>query len=147
MQRLGVIGNARDKFCPDTEAQAKALIRKLLLERPDNVLVSGGCHLGGIDQWAEEMADELGVPKEIFKPTVLSWGAPGGFKERNLKIAQTSDIVHVIVVKEYPPTYKDQRFPICYHCKALRPTHCKSGGCYTGMQAQKLGKQAEWHIV
>jgi len=147
MLRCGIVGVADDKLTPDTREQAKKIIVKILTARPDCVLVSGGCHLGGIDIIAESIADDIGVPKEIFKPSALSWGAPGGYKERNLKIAQTSDIVHVIVVREYPPTYKEQQFPLCYHCKDQRPPHVKSGACWTAIQAQRIGKPAEWHII
>jgi len=149
MYHVGIVGHERAKFTPETEAKARALIRKLLVERPDNVLVSGGCHLGGVDIFAEDAAVEIGVPMEIHRPEHLSWRKeqPGGFWARNMKIAQASDIVHVIVVKQYPESFKGQRFPLCYHCKGERPPHVKSGGCWTGIKAQTLGKPAVWHII
>jgi hypothetical protein len=40
-------------------------------------------------------------------------------------------------------------FGECYHCrKAGRDLgHVKSGGCWTALQALKMGKQAEWIVI
>ncbi len=137
--KVGIVGHAADKFTSETEKKAKDVIRTLL--NPGDVLVSGGCHLGGIDIWAEEIAKEIGCydPDYIFLPRVLRW--EGGYKQRNLKIAHNSDIVHVIVVSEYPPGYEGMRFGYCYHCHTT--DHVKSGGCWTGKKA----KEAMWHII
>jgi hypothetical protein len=90
---------------------------------------------------------------------VNRWDAPGGFRWRNLLIARDSDVVHVIVVKDYPPGYVEANRgkpgkvflrdgkPYCYHCGDRRPVHVKSGACWTAIEALKLGKKAEWHIV
>lgn len=76
---------------------------------------------------------------------------PGGygFKARNIDIAAASSAVHVIVVDRYPPGYCGRRFDLCYHCARIRPDleHVKSGGCWTGNQALKLGKAATWHVI
>lgn len=103
--------------------------------------------MGGVDIFAEDAAVEIGVPMEIHRPEHLSWRKeqPGGFWARNTKIAQTSDIVHVIVVKEYPASYRGQRFPLCYHCNST--DHKKSGGCWSGIKAREFGKPAVWHII
>lgn len=142
---IGIVGNEAAKFTPETEAKAKALIMDLLfLAQADEVtLVSGRCHLGGIDVWAEEIADRLAFPKEIYPPRVHNWSQ--GYKPRNIKIAQASDIVHNIVVAEYPPDYVGMHFSTCYHCKSSG--HVKSGGCWTAKCAQRFGKPAEWHVV
>ena len=137
--KVGIVGHAANKFTPETEKKAKEIIRTLLY--PGDVLVSGGCHLGGVDIYAEEIAKDLGCYDKdyIFLPRIHRW--EGGYKQRNLKIAHTSDIVHVIVVKEYPPGYTGMRFGYCYHCHTT--DHVKSGGCWTGKKAKK----AMWHIV
>jgi cell division ATPase FtsA len=93
--RIGIVGHAADKFTAETEAKARSIIQMIIdkerinqlsfVDPPGIVVVSGGCHLGGIDIWAEEVADELGVPKDIKRPTRLTWSGPGGFKERNLE--------------------------------------------------------------
>ncbi len=137
--KVGIVGHAADKFTIVTELRAKSKIRELL--KPDDILVSGHCHLGGIDIWAEEIAQELGCYDRdyIFPPKIRRW--EGGYKQRNLEIARNSDIVHVIVVKEYPPKYKGMRFTWCYHCNA--DDHIKSGACWTGKRTQR----AVWHII
>lgn len=55
---VGIVGHAADKFTPKTKSKAISIIEELL--SPENsVLVSGHCHLGGIDIWAEEVARHL----------------------------------------------------------------------------------------
>jgi len=135
--KVGIVGHEAAKFTPETEKQARDLIRKLL--EPAYCVVSGHCPLGGIDMWAEEIADELGIPKLIFPPKDLSWSE--GYKPRNLLIAKNSDIVHCIVVDKYPPNYQGMRFQFCYHCKT--DTHIKSGGCWTALKC----KRREFHVI
>lgn len=139
---LGVVGHAAEKFTARTEALARQAIREVVVDLASRI-VSGHCHMGGVDIWAEEIADELGIPKSIHAPASLSWGAPGGFKDRNLRIARESDAVLVVVVKELPPSYNGMRFEDCYHCKGRNPPHVKSGGCWTAWQA---GKRL-WKII
>jgi len=143
-RNIGIVGHEAAKFTPATEAQAKTLIRALLLFE-DVRLISGACPLGGIDVWAEDIADELGRPKLIFPPKVHRW-APDGFEERNIKIAQHSAVVIVIVVREYPKNYTGRRFETCYHCEynGRAYNHKKSGGCWTAFKALEFEKQAEW---
>lgn len=147
--RVGIVGHEAAKFIQHTEAMAKELIRQLL-EPEGSVLVSGHCHLGGIDIWAEEIAQELGHfdPAFIFAPATYHWS--GGFKPRNIKIAEVADVIHNIVVAAYPPDYDGMRFehdglPYCYHCKTDQ--HVKSGGCWTAKHAQSLGKEVRWHVL
>lgn len=144
--RVGIVGHEAAKFTPETEARTRALIRTLLT--PDDVVVSGGCHLGGVDIWAEEEYRAVtGKEPVVFKPTRLAWSGAGGFQDRNIKIAEGSDIVHVIVVAELPASYTGMRFPNgCYHCKMAKD-HVKSGGCWTARYALKIGRQAQWHII
>ena len=137
MARIGIVGHEAKKFTPETEAKAREIICSLL--HSNDILVSGGCHLGGIDIWAEEEADKMGLAKQIFLPAINKW--EGGYKQRNLKIAYNSDIVHCIVVAEYPEGYDGMKFDYCYHCHTS--DHIKSGGCWTAKKAKK----AEWHII
>lgn len=146
---IGIVGHEAAKFYPPQQREARELIRFLLQRYPDSVVVSGGCHLGGIDIWAEEEADKLGLGKRIFKPAVLTWhGGEGvmGFRERNIAIARHSDEVHCIVVAGYPERYEGMQFDTCYHCHT--DTHVKSGGCWTAHYAKrKFKKEAEWWII
>lgn len=146
--KVGIVGNEGAKFTPTTEEAARRLIR-LLLAAPEAVLVSGHCHLGGIDIWAEEEAEALGRDTIIYPPENLRW-VPRGYRERNIRIARDSDTLANIVVAEYPPDYAGMRFESCYHCKDRRPNpvpHVKSGGCWTARRARSMGKQALWYVI
>lgn len=145
--RIGIVGHEAAKFTPAAEAQARWIVRSILEDAlsADGVptVVSGGCHLGGIDKWAEEIAAELWLPMVVHAPKVLTW--EGGYKPRNILIAEDSDEVHNIVVRALPATYRGMRFSRCYHCHTT--DHVKSGGCWTAKYAQRLGKPAFWHVI
>lgn len=156
--KIGIVGSEGAKFTPLGEERAKEWINKLLTGDyrmnpgnppkywgPETTVVSGHCHLGGIDIWAEEIADSLGFSKLIFPPKTLRW--EGGYKQRNLEIAKNSDMVYCISVKDFPETYTGMRFPFCYHCKDTEPAHIKSGGCWTTKEARKMGKSTKLIIV
>jgi len=138
---VGIVGHEAAKFTPATEAKARELIRGILAPE-DTVLVSGGCHLGGIDIWAEEEADALGREKVIHLPHVRNWS---GYKRRNVKIARDSEVVYSIVVETLPASYRGMRFTSCYHCGT--DDHVKSGGCWTARHARQLGKEGVVLVV
>lgn len=145
--QVGIVGNASDKFNKITEAVAKKLILDIFKQYDRPIIISGRSPLGGVDVWAEELALQNNLLTEIKPPLQNNWEY---FKKRNLEIAQCSDIVHVILVKDYPETYVGQRFDVCYHCVKYKkdyPKHIKSGGCYTGWEAVKLGKEVNWWII
>jgi len=75
-------------------------------------LVSGHCHRGGVDIWAEHLADELGIPKEIYPAEVHQWNdlrpygelsdemgrddparTLKGYRSRNIQIAEACDVL------------------------------------------------------
>lgn len=163
---IGIVGHAADKFTAETQRLAWSTICRIITDSEAQhspvTVVSGGCHLGGVDQWAEEAAIRL-LPRNpvIHRPRILQWGVPGGYKERNLLIARDSDVVHVVVVNAYPPGYTGMRFedkeglPICYHCqgrgrrylKPISTPHVKSGACWTALEAKRRGKEAVWHVI
>ena len=136
--RIGIVGHEGAKFTKKGEEEARRIIVQILSLYPkeETELVSGGCHIGGIDIWAEEEADKLGIEKKIYPPARLAWD--GGYKPRNIKIAKRSDIVYCLVVKRFADSYKGMKFPYCYHCDTT--SHIKSGGCWTAKFAHKLGK-------
>lgn len=146
--RIGIVGHAADKFTAETERRARAIIREILSPE-EAVGVSGGCHLGGVDIWAEEEAAFLGREFTVYAPTSKSWSAPGGYKDRNLSIANKSDEVHVIVVASYPDGYTSVRYGDggCYHCLDKRPRHVKSGACWTAITHASVGGKPYWHII
>lgn len=139
--RIGIVGHEAQKFLPEAEAAARHLIDSLL--QPGDLVISGGCHLGGIDAWAVEQAKRAGLPYVEHLPKELNWER--GFKPRNILIAQASEMVVSIVVDRLPETYRGMRFDLCYYCGSK--THVKSGGCWTARYAASLGKPAEVLIV
>jgi hypothetical protein len=141
--RVGIVGHEGAKFSIKGAAAAQAIIRELLRD-PTSVMVSGGCHLGGVDIWAEEIADELGREKIVCLPKNLRW-EPQGYKQRNLEIVYESDILHCIAVDRLAPTFTGRRHTECYHCGET--DHVKSGGCWTMKQAKRQGKPTHLHIV
>lgn len=140
--KVGIVGAEGAKFTRKGEARARAIIRALLAA-PDAVAVSGGCHLGGVDIWAEEEAAALGRKAVVFRPKTLMWAT--GYKPRNLLIADASDIVHSIVVDVLPLEFKGMMHDLCYHCGGT--DHVKSGGCWTMKQAKIRGKEGRLHVV
>ena len=140
--RLGIVGHGADKFTPATEALAKEEIRAAIREHSATVVVSGHSPLGGIDIWAEQIGDEMGLLLDIKRPKAFSWGAPGGYKDRNLEIAHDSDLVVCIVVADWPEGFKGVRY-VDYHCKGRNPPHVKSGGCWTAWKCARR----EWRII
>lgn len=98
-----------------TEKLAKELI-ELILKSNNAELVSGACSGGGIDIWAEQIADKLGIKKAIFPAEFDKWPS---YKKRNIQIAEACDILFDI-----------------------EPMHRKwSGGMWTLNYAKSLGKQ------
>ena len=137
VMNVGIVGHEAAKFTRHTEERARSIIRSIL--RPGDVVISGHCHLGGVDIWAEEEAASLGLQTLIFPPKRHSWFE--GYRPRNILIAQHSDIVHCIVVAVLPPAYQGMHFASCYHCHTN--THIKSGGCWTALRCANR----QWHIV
>lgn len=144
--KLGIVGSEAAKFTRLTEQGARMTIRRLFT--PDiELVVSGGCHLGGIDVWAIEEAlasPHIRATQEFTAPA-RQWSGPGGYAERNLRIAQVCDKVVCITVRELPSGYRGMRFEWCYHCKT--GAHVKSGGCWTIKEAKKLGKSTELIVI
>lgn len=148
---VGIVGHESAKFTPATEAEARRLIRKILGARDaEGVLrfdrvVSGACHLGGIDVWAIEEATAAGLDTQEFPARQHCWSGAGGYHARNRAIAETSAVVYCLVVTAFPPTYKGERYPYCYHCQT--DAHIKSGGCWTVKYAKTIGKRGHVLII
>jgi hypothetical protein len=143
--RLGLVGSEQAKFTPGSERTARWLIRELLAGRttvtstPATHVVSGGCHLGGVDIFAVEEAQGLGLSFTEHLPTSRHWDR--GYKPRNIKIARDAEYVVCITVDVLPLAYTGRlRFPTCYHCPPGERNHVKSGGCWTVKYARLIGK-------
>lgn len=132
---IGIVGSEAKKFTEVTEQAAREIIRQLI--SVEDVVVSGECHLGGVDIYAKEEAIKAGIKYVGFPPKRKQWD--GGYKERNLQIAETSEIVICITLRSLPKGFYGMRFPMCYHC--MTDKHVKSGGCWTVKQAKRIGKE------
>ena len=144
--RIGIVGNEAAKFTNSGALRACDAIRQLvqpLVGVEHSAVVSGACHLGGVDIWARDIARWLGVPMIEFPPASQSW--EHGYKPRNLQIAEASDFVFCLAVDRLPHGFSGMRFKRCYHCN--RVDHVKSGGCWTVLQAQRLGKRGAIVVI
>jgi len=117
--RVAIVGAEERKWDEKRKAKAKEIIMRILLYYKffsgcDVVLVSGRCPKGGVDIWAEEIADALGIKKLIFPPKKHSWY---WYRKRNIQIAENCDILFDI-----------------------EPEGKRSGGTWTLNYARKLGK-------
>lgn len=139
--KLGIVGLRASKFTPLTEQLAKEAIASLLDEYRPGVVISGGCHLGGVDVWTVEIAKKLHIPTVEYVPEVQRW--EGGYKQRNIKIAENSDMVVCVTVSELPE--RKEKFPWCYHCRTDQ--HIRSGGCWTVKYARGIGKEGRVVVV
>jgi hypothetical protein len=137
----GIVGSEAAKFTPFTERRAKEEIRALL--SPGDKVISGKCHLGGIDIWCIEIARAMALETEEHAPPRRVW--TGGYKTRNEKIAQRCHEAVCITVRELPPGYDGMRFDLCYHC--MTKDHVKSGGCWTVKYARSLGKPGRIIVI
>lgn len=145
--RIGIVGSEEAKFTKVTAILARSTIRRILVAEKATLVVSGSCHLGGIDIWAEEEAAKMEIPTSIFPPKVQNW--EGGYKPRNILIAENSDIVYCITVLKLPEGYTGMRFPKCYHCAkhGEKQPHVKSDGCWTMWYAKSIGKGYELVVI
>ena len=142
--KLGIVGHGQEKFTPETELKARRAIGGAILRYWPTYVVSGHSPMGGVDLYAEEEAYRREFPTIIHAPIVHQWDGPGGFRDRNLKIAAESDLILVVVVRELPHDFQGMRFEgECYHCRGRVPPHVKSGGCWTAWKA----KEREWVII
>jgi len=141
---LGIVGHEAAKFTPETEQEARELIRWICRREGAEHVVSGQCRLGGVDIWAIEEAEAtLGLTTAEFPPASDDWET--GFKPRNIQIAEASDYVVCLAVQTLPPAYTGRRFPLCYHCGVS--THVKSGGCWTVKHARALGRRGDVFVI
>lgn len=140
---VGIVGSEAAKFTPAGKDRAQTAILEILERTEATAVVSGSCHLGGIDVWAAMVGAAMGIKVIEFPPKEQSWSF--GYKPRNIQIAKTSDEVYCITVDKLPPFYSGMRFDGCYHCKTN--DHVKSGGCWTMKYAMNHGKRGYLVVV
>jgi hypothetical protein len=145
---IGIVGSEESKFTEKGKLHAIQWIKRLIADPTVTGVASGECHLGGIDIWAHEVTVGFGKRFYKFPPLLRQW--EGGYKQRNIQIAQCSEVVYCISVDQLPRSYNGMRFEYCYHCDGdvlNPPNHIKSGGCWTTKYARKLGKHGILIVV
>lgn len=157
--KIAIVGAQEYNWNKDQKEKAKAMIKAIFIrvvlskdltmknleqilylpidefDFEDIVMISGHCPLGGVDIWAEDIADELGIKKEIYPPEVYQW---------NDKISKGSYVDDVVELKGY----RSRNIQIAEMCDILyciNPKGIRSGGTWTMEYAKKLGKEV--HLV
>ena len=98
--KLGIVGSRRRNSQGDKE-----LVRQRIIELKPESLVSGGCRQGA-DRFAEELAIELHLPIEIFRPNLKGNPTPTrydmikAFYARNRQVAATSGHLIALVAPD-----------------------------------------------
>ena len=119
--KIAIVGSEENKWSEEQKERAKEVIEKIFRDYLDVgydvVLISGGCPKGGVDVWAEEIADRMGIKKRIFRPEKNGWYY---YRKRNVKIARSCDVIYDI-----------------------EPKGKRSGGTWTLGFARKIGKHGE----
>jgi hypothetical protein len=127
MKRVAIVGSSESHWTPEQRTVAVKKIKDILLDESNYpeacpatpvTLISGGCPKGGIDIWAEIVADTLGIGKEIFLAEVKQWDDSvvpttldkiypdgthhyntkrlKGYMSRNIQIANACDVLYCI---------------------------------------------------
>lgn len=152
VKKIAIVGSEERYWAPKQRAQVVQQIIKLLGAgqwvnsgkgfdwiRDDIILVSGGCHKGGVDIWAEVVADTLKVPKDIKHPEIFSW-EDGEYEDSPVPLDRLPRI-----------GYRDRNKLIAEECDVLYcfdpPNRDWSGGRWTHDYAKRLGKETHLIIV
>lgn len=148
MRKVAIVGSEEQFWTPEQRTKVVKIIKRIYdgyvvyglgtIDTKDIVLVSGGCPKGGVDIYAEIVADVLGIEKDIKYPEINQWedkityddsriNPPEiqlGYKSRNIEIAETCDILY---------------------CIDPKVRGWKTGGQWTMRKAKELGKEV--HLV
>ena len=106
--RVAIVGSSGRHWTPKQRELACKKIKDILTDEdyydfnpgdPGDItfptFISGGCPKGGVDIWAEIIADFIGLDKRIHYPENNLW-EPNGYKKRNEKIARDCDALFCI---------------------------------------------------
>lgn len=119
--RLAIVGSVTFTHQYDWHQNGVVIRRVLVLLKPEQ-LISGGAP--GLDTLVEQIGGEYGYTEAagsllVFRPAVKRWSGEGGFKARNIRIAEA--------------------------CTHLLRVWCQSsrtyGSGWTADEAQRLGRQ------
>jgi hypothetical protein len=131
---LGIVGPEQSAWTQVGSLFARQAIRDLLLTGLYAGVTSGACHKGGVDIWAREEAELLGLPVKEYPPKDHGWQ---WYKQRNQLIAKLAD--HVVCIA---PSREHQQ---CRYCET--DDHQQSGGCWTLRYARQIGKRTDLVVI
>ena len=134
MIKIAIVGSREKYWKPEQRREVVKLIKSALFKHMSSfygrhemiqdttsiTLISGGCPYGGVDVWAEVVADLYDIKKEIFYP---EQNRSESFFDRNIKIARECEIIYCFQPEQKP----------------------RGGGTWTLEQAEIIGK--ETHLV
>lgn len=112
--KIVIVGSEQKKWTKDKETICRALIHMLMEAQPEALYISGECHLGGVDQWVKEIAQNLNKRYRGYPPKKNSWYY---YKKRNIQMAKEGNLVI-----------------------DLEPEGFTSGGTWTVKYAKSIGK-------
>lgn len=98
--KLGIVGSRQRNSLED-----KKIIKERILELKPSMLISGGCAVGA-DKFAEDFAEELGIPITIFYPKLIrdktypQQDIVKAMYARNKQIALESDYLIALVAPD-----------------------------------------------
>jgi hypothetical protein len=173
--KVGIVGPEESKWKSKEQIEnAKFEIRKILFincfdgyGKKTGTLVSGHCPKGGVDIWAEEIADNLGIKKEIYPVEVNQWEDETeywgethdvthilkGYKSRNIQIAKACDVLYDIESKgsckhcDGFGYYRDYAITPNKECSYCKGTGNYSGGTWTYRKALEMGREAYQVVI
>ena len=191
MMKVAIVGPEESKWPTDLKRKAKNVITTLLtrhafcetladepfadtsreVDWSKITLVSGHCPKGGVDIWAEEISDQLGIKKEIYTPEVNQWEDKINkipFNKNEVEEYQIDTTELEFDGYYYYRIYRqkgyrsrniqiakvcDVLYCIVPHIPSATCRHCKieghptNGGCWTMKYAEKLGKEVHLEVV
>lgn len=122
---------------------AESLIRTAILEHKPSIVVSGGAR--GVDTFAREIAQEMGVTVMEFVPETPAWEAPP--KTSEATETPTAYGMRVTV----PGGFKARNEAVGDACTCLERMYSRTtttyGSGWTADHAEKLGKNVVRHLI
>jgi len=145
--KVAIVGAQMSKWETSEQIEeAKRFISSILLAYTvmygEVILVSGGCHKGGVDIWAEEAADKLGIDKIIFPAPAHQWkDILSPIPDGHLRPLKGCYIDGDFYVKR---GYRSRNLQIASECDVIwciNPKGKRSGGSWTLKKAVEMGKR------
>lgn len=96
-RRVAVVGSRKVPGDSESVALANEVRRQMVadfiakLSPRDHVVVSGGA--SGVDTWAVEAADALGIQTRVIRPKWEQYGKSAGFRRNKEIVADADDVV------------------------------------------------------